>query len=61
VAWFPPAALPATLFPWFRGPLLDALGQGPFPIVRDERLGIAAIAAGLCIDLASRCRGEGVP
>jgi len=57
VAWFQPAALPDTLFPWFRGPLLDALGPGPFPIVRDERLGLGAIAVGLRIDLATRWRG----
>jgi 8-oxo-dGTP pyrophosphatase MutT (NUDIX family) len=59
VAWFSPAALPDTLFPWFRGPLLDALGPGPFPIAREERLGLAAIAAGLQIDLTTRWRGEG--
>ena len=48
---------PTALFPWFRGPLLDALGSGPFPLERDERLGPAAIAAGLRIDLRSRWRG----
>jgi 8-oxo-dGTP pyrophosphatase MutT (NUDIX family) len=57
VAWFPPGALPPGLFPWFRGPLLDALGPGPFPLARDEHLGLAAIAAGLRIDLATRWRG----
>lgn len=59
VAWFAPEALPATLFPWFLGPLLDALGPGPFPIEREERLGLAAIAAGLRIDLVGRWRSEG--
>jgi ADP-ribose pyrophosphatase YjhB (NUDIX family) len=59
VAWFAPDALPGGLFPWFRGPLLDALGPGPFPIERAERLGLAAIAVGLRIDLAGRWRGEG--
>jgi 8-oxo-dGTP pyrophosphatase MutT (NUDIX family) len=54
VAWFDPAALPGTLFPWFRTPLLDALGPGPFPLEREERLGPAAIAAGLRIDLRTR-------
>jgi len=58
VAWFDPAALPDTLFPWFRGPLLDALGDGPFPVERDEQLGLAAIAAGLRIDLRMRLRAE---
>jgi ADP-ribose pyrophosphatase YjhB (NUDIX family) len=57
VAWFRADALPGTLFPWFRGPLLDALGAGPRPVERDERLGLGAIAAGLRIDLASRWRG----
>ncbi|MGH7288688.1 MAG: hypothetical protein ACREI8_11790, partial [Myxococcota bacterium] len=59
VAWWDPAALPDTLFPWFRGPLLDALGSGPFPVERHEHLGLAAIAAGMRIDLATRWRGEG--
>lgn len=56
VAWWDPAALPDTLFPWFRGPLLDALGAGPFPVERHEHLGLAAIAAGMRIDLATRWR-----
>jgi len=56
VAWFGPDALPDTLFPWFRTPLLDALGGGPWPVERDEHLGPAAIAAGLCIDLRMRWR-----
>jgi ADP-ribose pyrophosphatase YjhB (NUDIX family) len=54
VAWWQPSALPSTVFPWFRGPLLDALGAGPRPVERDERLGFGAIAAGLRIDLATR-------
>jgi 8-oxo-dGTP pyrophosphatase MutT (NUDIX family) len=54
VAWFRADALPGTLFPWFRGPLLDALGPGPRPVEREERLGLAAIASGLRIDLATR-------
>jgi ADP-ribose pyrophosphatase YjhB (NUDIX family) len=58
VAWFQPDALPDTLFPWFRGPLLDALGPGPFPRERAERLGLAAIWAGLRIDLATRWRAD---
>jgi 8-oxo-dGTP pyrophosphatase MutT (NUDIX family) len=59
VAWFPTDALPDALFPWFREPLLDALGPGPFPLVRHERLGLQAVATGLRIDLAMRWRGEG--
>lgn len=61
VAWFRVDALPDTLFPWFRGPLLDALGAGPRPVERDERLGLAAVAAGLRIDLTTRWRGHGAP
>jgi ADP-ribose pyrophosphatase YjhB (NUDIX family) len=57
VAWFRLDALPHTLFPWFRGPLLDALGPHALPVERDERLGLGAIAAGLRIDLAGRWRG----
>ena len=57
VAWFRADALPDTLFPWFRGPLLDALGPGPRPVEREERLGLAAVASGLRIDLATRWRG----
>ena len=61
VAWFRPEALPGTLFPWFRGPLLDALAERPHPLDRDERLGLRAVAAGMRIDLASRWRGGGAP
>lgn len=59
VAWFRLDALPDTLFPWFREPLLDALGPRARPVERDERLGLGAIAAGLRIDLAGRWRGAG--
>ncbi len=56
VAWFAPSALPRELFPWFRGPLEDAL-RGGAPVVRSERLGLRAIAAGFAIDLRTRWRG----
>jgi 8-oxo-dGTP pyrophosphatase MutT (NUDIX family) len=56
LAWFAPGALPRELFPWFRAPLADALRAGP-PLVREERLGAAAIAAGFAIDLRVRLRG----
>ena len=59
VAWWRPDALPDTLFPWFRTPLLDALGAAPLPVERHEHLGLAAIAAGLRIDLRLRWRGDG--
>lgn len=56
LAWFAPNALPRELFPWFRGPLEDALRGGP-PILREERFGLRAIAAGFAIDLHVRLRG----
>ena len=56
LAWFAPDALPRELFPWFRAPLADAL-RGGSPVVREARLGIAAIAAGFAIDLRVRWRG----
>jgi 8-oxo-dGTP pyrophosphatase MutT (NUDIX family) len=56
-AWFPPAAPPAGLFPWFRGPLEDAQRAAATPVARREHQGLAAIAAGMRIDLATRRRG----
>jgi 8-oxo-dGTP pyrophosphatase MutT (NUDIX family) len=52
--WFDPATPPATLFPWYRGPLADALACLPEPVVRHERQGPAAIAAAFAIDLRMR-------
>jgi ADP-ribose pyrophosphatase YjhB (NUDIX family) len=57
VGWFPADALPATLLPWFRGPLLDALRGNAPPLERHEHQGIGAILAGLRIDLVTRWRG----
>jgi 8-oxo-dGTP pyrophosphatase MutT (NUDIX family) len=57
VAWFDPVALPRTLFPWYRGPLADALANLPEPVERYERQGWRAIAAGMGIDLVTRWRG----
>lgn len=54
VRWFDPARLPDTLFPWYRAPLADALTRLPEPTLRRERQGLAAIWAGLCIDLRMR-------
>jgi len=53
VAWWPLAALPATLLPWHRRPLLDAL-EGGAPVLREERLGLAAICTGLRMDWKNR-------
>jgi ADP-ribose pyrophosphatase YjhB (NUDIX family) len=58
VAWFRPDALPETLFPWFHGPLADALA-GSSSLLRHEHLGARAIAHGLAIDLRERWRGTG--
>ena len=58
LAWFPVDALPATLFPWFRGPLEDALAGREDPAERDEHQGIAAIWEGMRIDLRMRCSDD---
>ena len=58
VGWFDPAALPEGIFPWFRAPLEDALRELPEPVMRREHQGLAAIAAGIRIDLASRRRRD---
>jgi 8-oxo-dGTP pyrophosphatase MutT (NUDIX family) len=54
VGWFDPRHPPATLFPWFRGPLADALDSPPTPRLRHERQGLGAILAGMAIDLRTR-------
>jgi len=56
-AWFDPAAPPDTLLPWYREPLADALARHPAPVRRRERLGVAAVLAGMRIDLRMRWRG----
>jgi len=58
VEWFDPAALPATLFPWYREPLAQALAHDPTAVERHERLGLAAVLAGMRIDLRMRLSGE---
>jgi 8-oxo-dGTP pyrophosphatase MutT (NUDIX family) len=57
VAWFDPLDLPRTLFPWYRGPLADALAELPAPVEIHERQGWRHVLAGLAIDLAMRWRG----
>jgi ADP-ribose pyrophosphatase YjhB (NUDIX family) len=52
--WFDPASLPDTIFPWFRGPLEDALAALPAPVSRTEHQGLRAILAGARIDLSMR-------
>jgi 8-oxo-dGTP pyrophosphatase MutT (NUDIX family) len=53
VRWFPEDALPQTLFPWYRAPLADALA-GRTSVTSSEHQGLAAIWAGLAIDLRMR-------
>lgn len=57
VAWYPPDRLPATLLPWYRAPIADALADLAQPVERHEHNGPAAIAAGMAIDLRTRWRG----
>ena len=57
VAWFDTRRLPEGLFPWFRGPLQDALAGLSEPVRRRERQGPAAVLAGLRIDLRARLHG----
>jgi 8-oxo-dGTP pyrophosphatase MutT (NUDIX family) len=54
VGWFDPHRLPDTLFPWYRGPIADALAAGGEPVVRHEHQGAAAVLAGMAIDLRMR-------
>jgi len=54
VRWFPPDAVPDTLFPWYRAPLADALAELAEPVTRREHWGVAAILAGMRIDLRMR-------
>jgi 8-oxo-dGTP diphosphatase len=55
LAWFDPESVPATLFPWYREPLSDALSEpGRDPVCRRDHQGLAAILAGLRIDLRMR-------
>lgn len=58
VAWADADAPPDTLFPWYREPLRDALAGGT-ALERRERLGPAAILAGMRIDLRMRWQRAG--
>lgn len=53
VRFVDPAALPATLFPWFREPIAEALA-GRSGLRRREHHGIGAVLAGLRTDLRMR-------
>jgi 8-oxo-dGTP pyrophosphatase MutT (NUDIX family) len=54
LGWFDPAGPPATLFPWYRAPLADALAGHDAPVSRREHQGIGHVLAGLAIDLRMR-------
>jgi 8-oxo-dGTP pyrophosphatase MutT (NUDIX family) len=54
VQWFDCDRVPDTFFPWYHRPLADALDEGAAPVERHERQGIAAILAGMRIDLRMR-------
>jgi 8-oxo-dGTP diphosphatase len=54
VRWFALDELPATLLPWYREPLADALTEATEPVLRRERQGLGAVLAGAWIDLRMR-------
>jgi 8-oxo-dGTP pyrophosphatase MutT (NUDIX family) len=54
LGWFDARKPPATLFPWYRQPLADALAANAGPVDRSERQGAARVLAGLRIDLRMR-------
>ena len=54
LAWFDAHRPPATLFPWYRVPLADALAGHRDPVARRERQGMGHVLAGLAIDLRMR-------
>jgi 8-oxo-dGTP pyrophosphatase MutT (NUDIX family) len=62
--WFPTQALPDTLFPWYRGPLEDALDEqrlaSGVPVDRSEHQGKEQIMAGMRIDLMMRFGADAV-
>ncbi len=58
VRWFPTEAPPDTLFPWYRGPLADALADLPEPVTRHEHQGLGAVLAGAWMDLRMRLTSD---
>ena len=57
LGWFSAAEPPAALLPWFAEPLARALDRAAPPTRVEEWQGLAAILAGLRIDLALRWHG----
>ncbi len=58
VRWWPQSALPATLLPWCRAPLEDAVRAGE-PVVRHERNDLRQIWQAFRGDWAMRTSGDG--
>lgn len=54
VGWFDPERLPATLFPWYRGPLHAGLAPAAPPREPREHQGLRQVLDGLRIDLRMR-------
>lgn len=56
VRYFPLAALPRGMFPWYR-PILqrDVVSTAPRPLQRSERLGWSILVQCLWLDLCNRC------
>ena len=57
LAWFDVDEIPAALFPWYHGPLREALAPGATPYEGEDVQGVATIWHAMKIDLAMRWRG----
>ena len=60
VRWWPEGELPATLFPWLRVPVADALVHvtGAEPVERTDHQGLARILEAGWIDIRMRLRDD---
>jgi len=54
VSWWSLDDLPATLFPWYRQPISDALTKQSIPAVRTDHQGVRTVARAIGIDLWMR-------
>jgi len=59
-AYFDPQALPATVLPWCRAPIEDAIAGAPAPASREEHQGVGRILRTIAIDLRMRWTGDRV-
>jgi len=57
LGWFPIAAPPDALFPWYREPLRCVREERSSPVAREEWQGVGAIWKAMKIDLRMRWRG----